>query len=163
MVLKAGIRTLDEESRRTVRVEIPSEEAARVSARLETLRPTLQERFRKHSLEWEAPQHLVYHPGDFFRRHHDRSFDPEEVVTGRRRVSIVVFLNGTGEASDAKTFDGGVLTFYGLLADPRLHHVQYPLRAEAGLLIAFPSYVLHEVTPVTRGERHTVVAWLTET
>ena len=25
----------------------------------------------------------------------------------------------------------------------------------------FPSYVLHEVTPVTKGERYSLVAWLT--
>src|SRR5262249_22248191 len=94
MVVNAGIATLDEESRRTVRVEIPSEEAARVSARLEALGPTLEEHFgRRQSLVWEMPQLLVYHAGHFFRRHHDRSLDPKEEVTSPRRVSIVVFLN----------------------------------------------------------------------
>jgi PKHD-type hydroxylase len=32
---------------------------------------------------------------------------------------------------------------------------------ERGMLIAFPSYVLHRVTPCTRGTRKAVVAWTT--
>ncbi len=114
-------------------------------------------------MAWEGPQFLVYRPGDFFRPHRDRAVEPEDDVTKRRRISIVVFLNGTGETILPETFDGGALTFYGLLDDPRLRAVGYPLRAETGLLVAFRSDILHEVTPVSRGERHSVVAWLTET
>jgi PKHD-type hydroxylase len=29
-----------------------------------------------------------------------------------------------------------------------------------GTVIVFPSYVLHEVTPITQGTRHSLVAWL---
>jgi predicted 2-oxoglutarate/Fe(II)-dependent dioxygenase YbiX len=32
---------------------------------------------------------------------------------------------------------------------------------QKGLVAAFPSYVLHRVTPVTRGVRKTIVVWLT--
>jgi predicted 2-oxoglutarate/Fe(II)-dependent dioxygenase YbiX len=34
-----------------------------------------------------------------------------------------------------------------------------PVTGEAGSLIAFPSDMVHEVTPVSRGERYTVVSW----
>ncbi len=30
-----------------------------------------------------------------------------------------------------------------------------------GTLIVFPSYTLHEVTPVTKGERNSLVTWVT--
>ena len=30
-----------------------------------------------------------------------------------------------------------------------------------GTLIMFPSYVLHEVKPVTKGERNSLVTWVT--
>lgn len=30
-----------------------------------------------------------------------------------------------------------------------------------GAVIAFPSYVLHKVNPVTRGVRHSLVTWVT--
>jgi predicted 2-oxoglutarate/Fe(II)-dependent dioxygenase YbiX len=143
---------------------MPAEEVSLVLDRLEATRPGLEERFAEGALAWDGLQVLVYRPGDFFRPHRDRSAEPGNEVTQRRRVAIVVFLNGAGEASlpDPETFDGGALTFYGLLDDPRLRGVGYPLRAEAGLLVAFRPSVLHEVTPVSRGERHTVVAWLVE-
>jgi PKHD-type hydroxylase len=32
---------------------------------------------------------------------------------------------------------------------------------EQGTLIIFPSYVLHEVMPVTKGERNSLVTWVT--
>ena len=35
------------------------------------------------------------------------------------------------------------------------------LPKEQGKLILFPSYVLHEVKPVTKGERYSLVAWIT--
>jgi predicted 2-oxoglutarate/Fe(II)-dependent dioxygenase YbiX len=143
---------------------MPAEQASLVLDRLEAVRPALETRFAEGTLAWDGLQFLAYRPGDFFRPHRDRSAAPGNEVTRRRRVAVVVFLNGAGEASlpEAETFDGGALTFYGLLDDPRLRGVGYPLRAEAGLLVAFRPSVLHEVTPVSRGERHTVVAWLVE-
>ena len=30
-----------------------------------------------------------------------------------------------------------------------------------GTLILFPSFILHEVTPVTKGERNSLVSWIT--
>jgi predicted 2-oxoglutarate/Fe(II)-dependent dioxygenase YbiX len=143
---------------------MPAEETSLVRDRLDTVRPALEERFAEGTLEWDGLQFLVYRPGDFFLPHRDRSAEPGNEVTWRRRVAAVVFLNGAGEAAlpETETFDGGALTFYGLLGDPRLRGVGYPLRAEAGLLVAFRPSILHEVTPVSRGERHTVVAWLVE-
>jgi PKHD-type hydroxylase len=35
------------------------------------------------------------------------------------------------------------------------------INKQKGLVAAFPSYVLHRVTPVTRGIRKTLVVWLT--
>ena len=32
---------------------------------------------------------------------------------------------------------------------------------DQGKLIMFPSYVLHEVKPVTKGERNSLVCWVT--
>ena len=35
------------------------------------------------------------------------------------------------------------------------------MRKQIGDLVVFPSYVLHEVTPVTKGERNSLVCWVT--
>jgi PKHD-type hydroxylase len=34
------------------------------------------------------------------------------------------------------------------------------VRKQRGLVAAFPSYVLHQVTPVTQGTRQSLVAWV---
>jgi PKHD-type hydroxylase len=35
------------------------------------------------------------------------------------------------------------------------------VRKQRGLIAIFPSYVLHQVTPVTQGSRQSLVAWIT--
>ena len=35
------------------------------------------------------------------------------------------------------------------------------MKKEQGILVLFPSYILHEVKPVTKGERNSLVAWVT--
>ena len=35
------------------------------------------------------------------------------------------------------------------------------MKKEQGTLILFPSYTLHEVKPVTKGERNSLVTWVT--
>lgn len=65
-----------------------------------------------------------------------------------RKLSLTIQL------SDPNSYKGGDL----LLHDgpnPRL------CPKEQGKLILFPSYVLHEVKPVTKGERYSLVAWIT--
>jgi PKHD-type hydroxylase len=38
---------------------------------------------------------------------------------------------------------------------------KFKMIKEQGTLIMFPSYILHKVTPVTKGERYSLVSWLT--
>ncbi len=35
------------------------------------------------------------------------------------------------------------------------------VRKQRGLIVVFPSYILHQVTPVTSGNRQSLVAWIT--
>jgi predicted 2-oxoglutarate/Fe(II)-dependent dioxygenase YbiX len=51
------------------------------------------------------------------------------------------------------------LTFYGLLPGPAWERIGFPLRGEEGLLVAFRSEILHEVTAVRQGDRYTIVTW----
>jgi predicted 2-oxoglutarate/Fe(II)-dependent dioxygenase YbiX len=52
------------------------------------------------------------------------------------------------------------LSFFGLMGeDAREEAVGLPLTGEAGLLVAFPSELVHGVQAVTRGKRYTVVSW----
>ena len=54
--------------------------------------------------------------------------------------------------------EGGSLRLYGVV-DPAQETVPLDLSPVAGTLIAFRSYVLHEVLPVTGGVRDAIVDW----
>lgn len=64
-----------------------------------------------------------------------------------RKLSIILQLSNPSE------YDGGEI---------KLYHGYDPIviPKERGRIIFFPSYTLHEVTPVTRGERYSLVAWV---
>jgi PKHD-type hydroxylase len=65
----------------------------------------------------------------------------------RTDISFTVFL------SSPQDYDGGYL---------RIHHqgTMHDVKLPAGSIILYPSDSLHEITPVTRGERCVVVGWI---
>ena len=153
-------REVDERARRAVRVEPSAAVVSNMKETLSGLGASLQESFPFALGECEEPEFLVYRAGDFFGPHQDASRRGRiSEHLKRRRVSVVLFLNEQREEPARDSFGGGSLVFYGLFKDPRAAQVGLPLAPEAGLLVAFPSDMLHEVTPVTRGERYTVVTW----
>lgn len=72
----------------------------------------------------------------------------------RFKGSYVRKLSLSVQLSDPSSYEGG---------DFLLYDGEKPiiLPKEQGKLIAFPSYTLHEVQPVTKGERYSLVAWIT--
>ena len=64
-----------------------------------------------------------------------------------RKLSLVLQL------TDPSEYEGGNLQ---ILTGSKPVNV----RKQRGLVAAFPSYTLHQVTPVTRGSRQTLVAWV---
>lgn len=67
-------------------------------------------------------------------------------LAARRKLTMVVQL------SDPAEYEGGVLEVW-----PSSQVVSAPL--ERGTATLFPSYLLHRVTPVTRGARHSLTIW----
>jgi len=93
----------------------------------------------------EHLQYTVYHGTE--GGHYDWHVDQGPLRT-RRKLSISVQL------SDPSQYDGCELQFYAgnqTETAPR----------DRGTVIAFPSYVLHRVTPCTKGTRKAIVAWTT--
>jgi SM-20-related protein len=110
-------------------------------------------------------QFLAYGVGDHYkphRDHYDESVQRADEKTGTpkaRRVSAVIFLNNRSEITTPNHYGGGALTFYGLFDNPTGDTIGIPLEADEGLLITFPSGMLHAVAPVTHGERYTIATW----
>tara|TARA_B100001094_G_scaffold318817_1_gene362845 strand:+ start:81 stop:854 length:774 start_codon:yes stop_codon:yes gene_type:complete len=75
-------------------------------------------------------------------------------MVGRvRKLSITINLNKPGE------YDGGNLKFdFGPHAAGKRFHEVEEIRPQ-GSIIVFPSWTYHQVTPVTRGTRYSMVLW----
>ena len=66
-----------------------------------------------------------------------------------RKLSFSVFLN--------EDFEGGDLVFSGI---PSEHYMKPDTPCKTGDIIVFPSYLYHEVKPVTSGVRWVGVGWM---
>lgn len=82
-------------------------------------------------------------PGGFYGKHLDRGLNG---LT--RKLSFVIQL------SDPAEYEGGELLLH-LGAEPT------KIKKKRGYMAVFPSYSLHEVSPVTKGERYSLVGWIT--
>jgi PKHD-type hydroxylase len=88
--------------------------------------------------EAEDLQFATYTKGDFYGLHKDAD------ETNNRVLSVTVQLS---KSSDYK---GGDLIF---------DYDKQPMERVQGTVVIFPSYVYHEVTPVTKGKRYSLVQW----
>ena len=82
-------------------------------------------------------------PSDKYGKHIDRAF---EILIRKLSLSI--------QLTNPKDYEGGELYLY---EDEK----GTEMKKEQGTLILFPSYILHEVKPVTKGERNSLVSWVT--
>ena len=156
-VSSADSEEVDEGHRRTRQVRIPPEAARVVEERFAEVTPDLSRHFGLELTGSQDPQFLVYRQGDFFGPHRDRSDESADYVQNRRLTSVV-FVNGERNAGDSEGYSGGQLTFFGLF-DEGDEKVGLPLEGEPGLLVAFKPEVIHSVSPVTGGERYSIVNW----
>jgi SM-20-related protein len=143
--------------RKTRKAKVPKETRHRMRDALIGVLPTLSAHFKVTLTGIQATDYLVYREGDFFARHVDAAKSADR-VEGKRKVSMIVFLNDQTEAPGDGTYAGGSLVFFGLLPPP-FHVLGHPLMGKRGSLVAFRPDVAHEVLPVTRGHRYTVVTW----
>jgi len=107
---------------------------------------SLNERFFKFDLFGlnEGFQFTNYEsPSDKYGKHVDRGIN-----TPVRKLSISIQLTNPEE------YEGGELYLY----DGDKGEI---MNKSQGTLIMFPSYVLHEVMPVTKGTRNSLVTWVT--
>ena len=145
--IKATVRSDDLESRKSnITWMPPSEEIRWLYERLTSIITKLNNQFFHFDLFGiiEPLQFTNYKaPKGKFDMHIDNSYN-----TVIRKLSISIQL------TDPKKYKGGDLNLY-------LDRKKIAMKKEQGCLIAFPSYVLHEVTPIIKGERNSLVVWIT--
>ena len=83
-------------------------------------------------------------PSGKYGKHVDRGFN-----TVIRKLSLSIQL------TDPEEYEGGELKLYTGEKDGQI------MDKSQGTLIIFPSYILHEVMPITKGERNSLVTWVT--
>lgn len=80
--------------------------------------------------------------------HYNWHMDKGGVQPAPRKLSVVMQL------SDPDEYEGGDLEF--LVGGETIQ-----AKKEKGMIYVFPSFVLHRVTPVTKGTRRSLVVWVT--
>jgi SM-20-related protein len=152
---------IDVRTRRTDIADVSDETMELIAGPVDAITPAIAQHYSVQVEGRQSLQFLVYNEGDFFGAHTDRTeFEGGAKFSKRRLVSVVVFLNDQAKEPSPLTYGGGTLTFYGLLGGEKGEKVGLPVVGEEGLLVAFKSNITHAVTPVTHGERFTVVTWL---
>ncbi len=145
--LEKGIQNDNYRSSTISWIDVDSESEP-IYRRLTDIVLELNSRFYKFDIvEMESLQYTEYDSNtkDFYKSHSDDGYD----FNLFRKLSISIQL------SDPKDYEGGDLCFY-------RNHLHEPVLApkEKGTLIIFPSFVIHEVTPVISGLRKSLVTWI---
>jgi PKHD-type hydroxylase len=94
-----------------------------------------------------AIQFATYDSADLgcYKRHQDAFLLP---LPSHRKLSFTVQL------SDESTYAGGSLNFLDVASLPNCENMR-----TQGTVCVFPSIIFHEVTPVTKGQRHSLAGW----
>lgn len=158
--MQGSPENVHENVRKTTSFHPSAETVAAIHDKLSLQKSALENHFGLSLTDCERPQFLLYQPGDFFVRHQDGNTNQLDFDHLRiRRISLVVFLNDSCEEEKADTFSGGLLNFFGRDYASATGPADFSLKGETGLLIAFSADMVHEVAPVTRGQRFTIISW----
>jgi predicted 2-oxoglutarate/Fe(II)-dependent dioxygenase YbiX len=104
----------------------------------------------EYSAVLERPKFLRYSVVSFFAPHTDNQLN--------RKINISIYLNSQTTNGNSGDYSGGVLNLYNLIESKGWEGRGVPIPGKAGMLIAYPARILHEVTPVTEGFRYAIVS-----
>jgi SM-20-related protein len=158
IVLPTGEDITNESVRRTLRAKVEADTERLIQERLQALQPRLERHFGVSLAGSERPEFLIYNKRGFYGPHTDATRESHASIQCRR-VSIVVFLNQESVQPAENCYVGGKLTFHRIFNEPQWANCAFSLDSHPGLLVAFRSDLLHEVKPVTFGQRFTLVSW----
>ncbi len=125
-----------------------NEESKNLYAKITNLVSGLNDKFFKYDLtEMEDLQYAEYHSET--KGHYKPHSDDSYAYNLFRKMSLTIQL------SEESEYQGGELLFYRFNINDTVIAPK-----TKGTLIVFPSFVIHEVTPVTQGLRKSLVSWV---
>ena len=145
---------VDQNMRKTLRIRPSLATIELITSRLLEIKSSVEKHFDVVLSECEDPQFLHYREGDFFVAHQDGNTGMTRLDTERRLVSTVIFLSRESDSPQPDAHCGGSLVFTNLRTGLKSRMV-----GEPGMLVAFRAETTHEITPVTYGERYSIVSW----
>lgn len=155
-----GYIDIDDNLRRSKTLNVSENTISFVKKRLLFIKPRIEASFNTVLEDCQNPHFLLYKEGDFFHPHKDNSDRGESPNWFKdRKISVVIFLNSEAEKPKRNSYVGGGLTFYQLANIPPFDTKGFRIIGKAGMLVAFRSDILHEVTEVKYGERYSIVSW----
>jgi PKHD-type hydroxylase len=126
----------------------PSDDTSWIFQKIQHAVNEINQTYYKFSIQWgEDCQFTKYDSSyqGFFSKHLDIVGFSGEAA---RKISISIILN--------EDYDGGELKIY-------TDETPFIVKKSKGTLALFPSFLLHEVTPVTSGTRYSLVNWINGT
>jgi len=140
-----------------------------IKAKLVDAIPEIEKNYEVELSDLQLLKFATYRTGDFYKAHVDFFTDentPEELKnisasphSKERKVAVIIFLNDESEEPMDGAYCGGNLTFHGLMKESAFGNFGLPIVGECGLLVTFQPSVLHEVTPITYGNRYSIATW----
>tara|TARA_R100000656_G_C3910011_1_gene120684 strand:+ start:96 stop:689 length:594 start_codon:yes stop_codon:yes gene_type:complete len=111
--------------------------------------------------DWnESSQFTIYEKGHYYGWHADQDRPilkhPSKNIDGKTRK-----LSLTLQLTDKTKYEGGDFQFKWILNDKKdlLNVVTIDDAKDIGTVIIFPSFIWHQVLPITKGKRESLVNW----
>tara|TARA_R100000935_G_C2738374_1_gene124862 strand:- start:44 stop:619 length:576 start_codon:yes stop_codon:yes gene_type:complete len=129
----------------------------------ETLKPYIDKANQDTgwNLQWdytEKAQLTEYGKGQYYKWHIDQLAEPYGEKYGKDWQGKIRKLSVTVSLSDPEDYEGGRLEFY--TSNPfEQKIISCDQILDKGSLVIFPSYIWHQVTPITKGNRKSLVLW----
>ena len=129
----------------------------------ETLKPYIDKANQDcgWNLQWdytEKAQFTEYEKGQYYKWHIDQLDKPYGERFDKDWQGKVRKLSVTVSLSDPEDYEGGRLEFY--TSTPYEQKViSCDQILDKGSLIVFPSFIWHQITPITKGTRKSLVLW----
>ena len=111
--------------------------------------------------DWnESSQFTIYEKGHYYGWHADQKPEPnknkDKNLDGKiRKLSLTLQL------TDKTEYEGGDFQFMWIRDDTKgfLNVITIDDARDIGTVIIFPSFIYHQVLPITKGKRETLVNW----